>query len=126
MFFWYFRSTSGRYNAKLNRFERWGVKSEEEWYNHQYYVKETYETMEGKIAVTRVDYQMLQRSNFFIVRNKLVEMGLIESESHLRRGSNKEGDSLAKAVWIKPTEEASPASFSSRATGRRSGTSTPS
>jgi hypothetical protein len=118
--FWHHRSTSGRFNDKQGRFERWGVKSAEEWYNHQYKApKHDYKSKgaacEKKPWSKTVDKWMLSRRNFFRIKDRLLDMGLIEAESHLRRDPDyplkvkfkADQSEEVTALWIKPTEELS-------------------
>jgi hypothetical protein len=118
--FWHHRSTSGRFNDKLGRFERWGVKSAEEWYNHQYKAPNPYYKFYGvayekKPWSKTIDKWMLSRTCFFLIKDRLLDMGLIEAESHLRRDPDypfkvkfkADQPEEVTALWIKPTEELS-------------------
>jgi hypothetical protein len=126
--FWHHRSTNGRFNDKLKRFERWGVRSVEEWIAREYKAKEpnpNYAWQAENIATGKapwymskasktktVEKPMLKRRTFFEIRDRLVAMGLIESHAHMRldpqsHHANADGAFLTKALWIKPTDELS-------------------
>lgn len=94
--FWSSQSTSGRYNPALGRFERWGVKSVEGWRD------------QAEHSVSRRD--------FFRVKDRLIEMGLIEAHSHYQYmkyvlagplPDDAHDVGFYTALWIKPTEELS-------------------
>jgi hypothetical protein len=118
--FWHHQSTYGRFNDQLGRFERWGVKSVLQWYNHQYDApnpdyKSKGAAYEKKPWSKTIDKWMLSRASFFRIKDRLLGMGLIEAESHLRRDLDQmikakiKGKSAVElevtALWIKPTEE---------------------
>ena len=58
---------------------------------------------------------MLSRSSFFRIKDRLLDMGLIAAESHLRRDPdyplkakfNADQSEEVTALWIKPTDELS-------------------
>ena len=93
--FWHHRSTNGRFNDKLGRFERWGVKSVEEWYYHHLPPHPKYPWAKPNL--------MLSERSFFRIKDKLLDMGLIEAKSRLVRDPVHERE--ATALWIKPTQE---------------------
>jgi hypothetical protein len=101
--FWHHQSTNGRFNDKLGRFERWGVKSVLEWFYPSTYKapnphykawKEPYEKAPWSKTI---DKTMVSRANFFRIKDRLIAMGLIEAHSHLWNDKTH--------LWIKPTEE---------------------
>jgi hypothetical protein len=107
--YWHQTSTNGRFNDKLGRFERWGVKSVEGWSNHTYKAKNPHYKPDPAWKGVPIKLQpcwgkyaekpMLSRATFFRVKDPLLEMGLIEAESHLWNDRT--------YLWIKPTEELS-------------------
>lgn len=131
--FWHHQSTSGRFNETLQRFERWGVKSAEEWCsalsakipNPHYKAKGHWgwsdaEKHKKQPFVERIEKEPA-RTDFFRIKKRLMELGLIECEQHIRADPNAwqkvnlkkagkwDGGAgwLQKAIWIKPTEELS-------------------
>ena len=126
--FWHHQSTSGRFNEKLSRFERWGVNSVEAWQSWNTYEApnpdyKSNAAYEKKPWSKTIDKPMVSRASFFREKDRLIAMGLIEAESHLRRDPDHK--SMVKwkaegklkgvavppmgvtALWVKPTEELS-------------------
>lgn len=114
MLYWHQISTNGRFNEKLGRFERWGVKSVEGWStyhtckvpNPHYKSKVAWKSNELLVKgqelqpwAKMVEKPMLSRATFFRIKDRLLDMGLIEAHSHLWNGKTH--------LWIKPTEELS-------------------
>jgi hypothetical protein len=132
--YWHHRSTNGRFNDKLGRFERWGVKSVAGWNGgsykvpnpyYEYYVKKNNEAdLPVKLQSTPKTITKKTASDRHFLRHKdrLAAMGLIEAESHFRvdpshnikvelkaEGKLKGpiGTPVITALWVKPTEELS-------------------
>ncbi|MBX5103024.1 hypothetical protein HJB52_14200 [Rhizobium lentis] len=75
------RSTDARYNRDLGLFERYGVRSVDDWRKPPFAC--------GRVQVSR--------STFFRMKDQLVELGLIDAEQHLKNGK--------QSLWIKATEK---------------------
>ncbi len=119
MIYWHHRSTYGRFDDKLGRFERWGVMSVKEWFDRNYSVPNPYynyyEKKNGGWPETpkTIKKPMVSRATFFRTKNLLIDKGLIEPDKRLRRdhdyilkAKNGKGVPLyVTALWIKPTEE---------------------
>ncbi len=124
--YWHHRSTNGRWNEKLERYERWGAQSVERWINHKYKAKVPNPDYEWQAArdesgthnywgppaskTKTVEKPMLGVRTFLAVRDRLEAMGLIECHQHLRHDPDSgyvapNGTGLAMALWIKPTDE---------------------
>ena len=131
--YWHHRSTSGRFNDAIGRFERWGVKSAEEWAdavetkipNPHYKSKAAWKASDAEKQKLRPWAERIEkapaRTDFFRIKASLVEKGLIASDQHLRvdpdawqkaivkKAGKWDGEIrwLEKAIWVKPTEELS-------------------
>lgn len=82
------QSTNGRWNAGLCRWERYGVRSVEDW------------CCRKKVpANDEQNYHPVPRRTFFRIKDRLVDAGLIEAHSHLWRART--------YLWMKPTDELS-------------------
>jgi hypothetical protein len=79
--FWHHQSTDGRWNEKIGRWDRYGVRSLAEW--------------RSPSSLVNPDHVMAPRT-FIRCKDRLVELGLIEAGSHLAGGKTK--------LWVKPTE----------------------
>jgi hypothetical protein len=103
--FWHHRSTSGRFNDKLGRFERWGVDSVDGWRNRSAYQAPNpgYKTNCGEKPYSKTIDKPISRRSFFRIKDRLLDMGLIEAKSHFRR-DDVDGEEVT-ALWIKPTQE---------------------
>lgn len=73
--FWHHQSTNGRWNDTVNRWERYGVKSVDGWRQH------------------------CPKTTFHRIKNRLIELGLIDARSYLWHGRTH--------LWIRPTDELS-------------------
>jgi hypothetical protein len=80
--FWHHQSTDGRWNDKIKRWDRYGVRQLEDW--------------RSPSSSTSKD-EMMSTSTFVRFKNRLVEIGLIEAEAHLAGGKTR--------LWVKPTEK---------------------
>ena len=80
--FWYFQSTDGRWNAESQRWDRYGVRSLDEWWVPPH--------------LSKCNDGMSKRT-FIRCKDRLVLLGLIEAQAHLWQGKTK--------LWIKPTEQ---------------------
>jgi hypothetical protein len=85
---WHHQSTNGRWNTKFSRWERFGVRSVEDW---RY----------GKKVLTKDKkfYEPVAERTFHRMKKRLIDLGLIEAHSHLWQGRTH--------LWIKPTDELS-------------------
>jgi hypothetical protein len=86
--FQHHQSTNGRWNADLCRWERYGVRSVEDWRYHNHVPQKD-----------KQFYSPVPRRTFFRIKDRLIAMGLIEAGSHLWRGRT--------YLWMKPTDELS-------------------
>ena len=80
--FWHFQSTDGRWNAASQRWDRYGVRSLDEWWVPPHL---------GKCS------DGMSKRTFIRCKDRLVLLGLIEAQAHLWQGRTK--------LWIKPTEQ---------------------
>lgn len=80
--FWHHQSTDGRWNDKIKRWDRYGVRLLEEW---------------RAPSSSSPSDTMMSLSTFLRFKNRLVEKGLIIAESHLAGGKTR--------LWVKPTEK---------------------
>lgn len=87
--FQHHQSTNGRWNTSLKRYERFAVRSVEDWCKSG--INDRKERAE---AAPRVSPRTFRN-----IKDKLVEAGLIVAEVHLWQGDNH--------LWIKPSEELS-------------------
>lgn len=78
--FWHHQSTDGRWNEEIKRWDRYGVRSLEDW-------------RAPSSSSPIVD--MMSMSTFVKFKNCLVEIGLIVAESHLAGGKTR--------LWVKPS-----------------------
>jgi hypothetical protein len=104
--FWHHKSTSGRFNDEIGRFERWGMKSISDWNSKVYKVPNPdYKKWEGWHGPSKsIEKKAASRASFCRHKDRLVKMGLIEAQSHLWSPTT----SLWKGktyLWIKPTKE---------------------
>jgi len=100
--YWHGRSTNGRFNDKLNRFARWGVKSTEQWRTgyKRYVPNPAFDPKHFYDEPQQLEIPLpMSRTRFFLVKDRLMDLGLIEAESHLWHDTT--------CLWIKPTEELS-------------------
>lgn len=79
--FQHHQSTNGRFNAALQRYERWGVRSVKGWMTPE---------------ATGYKSFKISESTFHRIKDRLIAMGLILAEQHMWDGT--------KHLWIKPTE----------------------
>lgn len=77
--FQHHQSTNGRWNDALSRWERWGVRSVDEW--------------------RTCSLPNVGRATFHRIKDDLKDLGLIEAKSCLWQGKTR--------LWIKPTDELS-------------------
>ena len=120
--FWHHRSTSGRFNDALGRFERWGVWPAEEWNNITYDVLNPNPSKDMAGYDKHIAKRVACLRQFHVHKDRLIDMGLIEAESHLSQDMEQSykamlaAQGLVKAtsaplittaLWIKPTEELS-------------------
>jgi hypothetical protein len=89
---WHHKSTDGRFNDKLGRFERWGAYPLSSW---AFFPMGSmiYDPAKGGV----VGKSVICDKSFARIKDRLVAMGLIVAESHLWNGHTR--------LWIKPTEE---------------------
>jgi hypothetical protein len=80
--FWHHQSTDGRWNDKIKRWDRYGVRQLEDW--------------RAPSSSTPMD-EMMSTSTFVRFKNRLIEVGLIVAEAHLAGGKTR--------LWAKPTEK---------------------
>jgi hypothetical protein len=101
--FQHHRSTNGRWNSSLKRFERYAVRSVDDWC-----LSGINNPDERKAASPRVGKRTFHR-----IKDRLSAMGLIDASSHLWQGKT--------CLWIRPTEALSRILFD----GPKSGPHTP-
>lgn len=88
--FQHHQSTNGRMNETLGRWERYGVRSVEDWRNGNF---------NYGLGNKHHASQNVPKRTFHNIKDRLLELGLIEAGSHLWMG--------ATHLWIKPTDELS-------------------
>jgi hypothetical protein len=91
--FQHHRSTNGRWNPAINRFERYAVRSVDDWC-----LSGINNAEERKTASPRVGKRTFHR-----IKDRLIDMGLIDASSHLWQGKT--------CLWIRPTEALSRSLF---------------
>lgn len=87
--FQHHRSTNGRWNAKLERYERYAVRSVDDWCKSG-----INNPAQREAAAPRVGKRTFHR-----IKDRLTDMGLIDASSHLWNGRT--------YLWIRPTEDLS-------------------
>ena len=84
--YWSHRSTDGRWNEQLGRWERWGVMSVEKWR-----------------APNLPPAPLFSLRTFPRAKAELVELGLIQAEVHIWFPGK--GERPVRALWLRPTEK---------------------
>lgn len=80
--FWHHQSTDGRWNETIKRWDRYGVRSLEDW---------------RAPSSNLLSHELMAMSTFVRFKNHLVEIGLIVAEAHLAGGKTR--------LWVKPTDK---------------------